>query len=225
MKVSKNKKRDRLAFIDLYLPQYNNKTRKKLEDFKLLEKQYMLKEIELNSLKDTRMKLLDSIAEDISKDIKFCNDIDMRSFTDVLKIYNLDPNWELEFNEKRIKICIHDVLSTIYIKTASKTACYFAAKWKLNTAFLIRNSPQITSLKYNKIFVWFKFFQPLPFDCDNKFFKPLIDGIALSGIVKDDNCEFVKFGFEGIISHGKPRVEIFIFGDENIPDFIKEGLF
>ncbi|WP_169823847.1 hypothetical protein [Clostridium carboxidivorans] len=46
----------------------------------------------------------------------------------------------------------------------------------------------------------------------------------LSRIIKDDNNTILKFGFEGIISSENPHVEVFIFGDEKIPESILNGI-
>ncbi|WP_183128196.1 hypothetical protein [Clostridium autoethanogenum] len=89
---------------------------------------------------------------------------------------------------------------------------------------MIRQWEEFSVLKYKEVFVWFKFFHPLAFDCDNKFFKPIIDGIVSSELILDDTSSILKFGGEGIISHKNPHVQVFIFGDENIPKCIKKGI-
>ncbi|WP_187115118.1 hypothetical protein [Clostridium tyrobutyricum] len=196
---------DNLLFVDLYLPQ-DRKLKKKVETFKLLERQ--------------RMILLKEIAYDIELlKVAGINEIILEQIKQLT-----NPEWKLEYNEERIKIYIPDVLPTIYIKMANEAAGYFANKWKFDMAFLIRKWKKFSTFKYQKVFVWFKFFHPIEFDCDNKFFKPLIDGIVLSELIKDDNNTILKFGFEGIISHENPHVEVFIFGDQNVPESIKKGI-
>lgn len=197
---------DNLGFIDLYLPKDKN-IKKKVEEYKQLERKRMI------------------LHKEITKSIELLKDdgIDEILLEQVKQLIN--PEWKLEYNGKRIKIYIPDVLPTVYIKTANEAAGYFANKWKNNMAFLIRKWEGFSILKYEKVFVWFKFFHSTEFDCDNKFFKPLIDGIVLSGLIEDDNNTILKFGFEGIISPENYHVEVFIFGDENIPGIVSKGIF
>jgi hypothetical protein len=94
----------------------------------------------------------------------------------------------------------------------------------MNTASFIKQSNQTSNLKYNKVFIWFEFFNLIKFDCDNRFFKPVIYGIHLAGLIKDDDNTIVKFRLQGIKCNGKSYTKMFIFGDENIPDLISKGI-
>lgn len=148
--------------------------------------------------------------------------------TDYLKntgMYNLDTanqllcyNWDIEFDGSRIKITIPDILPSVYIKTNNTAAAYFANNWKQDIALLIK-SLNLNEV-YSEVLVWIKIYNKGLFDIDNKFFKPIIDGVSLSGIIKDDNANyFIKMGVEGhIISGENPYTEVFIFGNNNIPE-------
>ena len=224
MKKTYKSKKDRLEFVDMYIPKCDPYLNKKIELFKSIERQRMLQEKELELLENQGLFLLEDIAYNIADDRNFLENLGNNKMIVEQKKYKINPGWKLEYNGIRIKIYIPDVLPNIYIKTANEAACYFANEWKNNTSFLIRQWEEFSALKYKKVFVWLKFFHPIKFDSDNKFFKPIIDGIVASELIKDDNCYVLKFGCEGIISHKNPHVEVFIFGDENIPEFIKKGI-
>ncbi|NMA58164.1 hypothetical protein [Clostridium cochlearium] len=135
----------------------------------------------------------------------------------------VEPIWKADFNGKRIKIYIPDVLPSIYIKTTNEASGYFVEQWKKNIAKAIKNIDNF-NFKFDEIFVWIKLFNPVKFDGDNKFFKPIIDGICRSGIIKDDHCNIVKFGVDAQVSNQNWHTEVYIFGDNEIPKFIKQDI-
>lgn len=66
-----------------------------------------------------------------------------------------------------------------------------------------------------KVYVYIRMFIPVTirtFDVDNKYFKPVIDGISRSGIIQDDCIKHLKsFGFELIEKQKIPRTEVYIY--------------
>lgn len=88
-KIYKNK-RYRLEFVDIYIPKYDSQLKKKIEQFKSLEKQRMLQEEDLVSLEDQLLFLLEDIANDISHDV------------DLLKILGINE-MITEIEQKNIK--------------------------------------------------------------------------------------------------------------------------
>lgn len=69
---------------------------------------------------------------------------------------------------------------------------------------------------YPKIFVYIKLFYPGKFwDADNRLIKPILDGIVLSGLIKDDTISHLAYGVEGSISDTM-RTEIYIFDYNNM---------
>jgi len=134
--------------------------------------------------------------------------------------------WAAEYNGKRIKIYIPDVPPTVYIKTRNKALSYFIELWKRKTQRILRKCMDTYNLKFDKIFTWIKCFNPVSeYDGDNKLIKPIIDGIARSGLIKDDTVRTVKYGFEGFCDRQNPHMEVYIFGDKNIPGFISSDIF
>lgn len=129
-----------------------------------------------------------------------------------------------EFDGKRIKLSINGYLPSIYIKMPNEAVKYFISIIKGNVCrSLISTMDKYKITRYEKVFIWIKDYVPVNFaDFDNKYFKPFIDSIVDSKLIKDDDADIVKFGGEIIKNSPNPRVEIYIFGDENIPDFLKK---
>ncbi|MCH4201321.1 MAG: hypothetical protein LKF87_10075 [Clostridium tyrobutyricum] len=132
----------------------------------------------------------------------------------------LKDTWTSEYDGKRIKIYVPDIPPTVYIKTKNEAVGYFMELWKEKT----KKSLLKYKLSFKQVFIWIKLFNPVSFDTDNKFIKPFIDGLVRSSIIQDDNNNIVKYGVEGHVDIKNPHMEIFVFGDENIPDFIKQGI-
>ncbi|CAB1249470.1 hypothetical protein ACFHWD_20205 [Clostridium sp. MT-14] len=140
-----------------------------------------------------------------------------KKFRDALK-----NNWTSEYDGIRIKIYVPEVPPTIYIKTRNEAVGYFMELWKAKT----RNVLKGYDIHFEKVFVWLKCYNPVSsYDVDNKFIKPFLDGIRQSGIIKDDNFKIVKYGMEGLLDRENPHMELYIFGDDSIPEFIKKGIF
>ncbi|MCD2345094.1 RusA family crossover junction endodeoxyribonuclease [Clostridium guangxiense] len=127
----------------------------------------------------------------------------------------LEIKYEIECSKERIKLTIFDFLPIIYIKTTNKGAGYFVEKWKTT----ISNALRSLNLKsVNEVFVWIKMFIPVKSrtcDLDNKYFKPVFDGIYRSGLVQDDCIKYIRsFGFEIEKNDENPRTEIYIYLDD-----------
>ncbi|URZ05907.1 hypothetical protein CLROS_012390 [Clostridium felsineum] len=137
----------------------------------------------------------------------------------------LEIKYEIECNNERIKIVVYDYLPSIYIKTTNKGTGYFTEKWKNTISKAIRSLGSIKTV--NEVFVYIKMYAPLGgiFDADNKYFKPIFDGIGRSGLVPDDCIKYIKsFGFEVEMDKKNPHTEIYIYFNDmgkKISDLIK----
>ena len=61
-------------------------------------------------------------------------------------------------------------------------------------------------------------------DIDNKFIKPIVDGLVLSKVIADDNINNMFYGVLGTTNKKKkPYTEVYVFRGEKMLDFIKES--
>ena len=59
-------------------------------------------------------------------------------------------------------------------------------------------------------------------DIDNKFIKPIVDGLVLSKVIADDNIANMFYGVMGITNKRKnPYTEVYVFKGEKPLEFIK----
>ena len=59
-------------------------------------------------------------------------------------------------------------------------------------------------------------------DIDNKFIKPIVDGLVLSKVIADDNINNMFYGVLGTTNKKKkPYTEVYVFRGQKMLDFIK----
>ena len=62
-------------------------------------------------------------------------------------------------------------------------------------------------------------------DIDNKFIKPIVDGLVLSNVIADDNINNMFYGVLGTTNKKKkPYTEVYVFRGQKMLDFIKEQI-
>ena len=62
-------------------------------------------------------------------------------------------------------------------------------------------------------------------DIDNKFIKPIVDGLVLSKVRADDNINNMFYGVLGTTNKKKkPYTEVYVFRGQKMLDFIKEQI-
>lgn len=62
-------------------------------------------------------------------------------------------------------------------------------------------------------------------DIDNKFIKPIVDGLILSKVIADDNINNMFYGVLGTTNKKKkPYTEVYVFRGQKMLDFIKEQI-
>ena len=62
-------------------------------------------------------------------------------------------------------------------------------------------------------------------DIDNKFIKPIVDGLVLSKVIADDNINNMFYGVLGTTNKKKkPYTEVYVFRGQKMLDFIKERI-
>lgn len=62
-------------------------------------------------------------------------------------------------------------------------------------------------------------------DIDNKFIKPIVDGLVLSKVIADDNINNMFYGVLGTTNKKKkPYTEVYVFRGQKMLDVIKEQI-
>ena len=62
-------------------------------------------------------------------------------------------------------------------------------------------------------------------DIDNKFIKPIVDGLVLSKVIADDNINNMFYGVLGTTNKKKkPYTEVYVFRGQKMLDFIKKQI-
>lgn len=62
-------------------------------------------------------------------------------------------------------------------------------------------------------------------DIDNKFIKPIVDGLVLSKVIADDNINNMFYGvLRTTNKKKKPYTEVYVFRGQKMLDFIKEQI-
>ena len=62
-------------------------------------------------------------------------------------------------------------------------------------------------------------------DIDNKFIKPIVDGLVLSKVIADDNINNTFYGVLGTTNKKKkPYTEVYVFRGQKMLDFIKNQI-
>lgn len=62
-------------------------------------------------------------------------------------------------------------------------------------------------------------------DIDNKFIKPIVDGLVLSKVIADDNINNMFYGVLGTTNKKKkPYTEVYVFRGQKMLDFIEEQI-
>ena len=76
------------------------------------------------------------------------------------------------------------------------------------------------------VFVFIKISeQQKNFDIDNKFVKPIVDGLVLSKVIKDDNTTNMFYGVQGITDmKKKPYTEVYVLRGEILINWIQNRL-
>ena len=62
-------------------------------------------------------------------------------------------------------------------------------------------------------------------DIDNKFIKPIVDGLVLSKVIADDNINNMFYGVLGTTNKKKkPYTEVYVFRGQKMLDFVKNQI-
>lgn len=130
------------------------------------------------------------------------------------KIKTIDNEYTAELNNGILKIYIPEAMPS-----------YKNIKTHTNKRILL-NIKEI-SKKYantfqNEVFIYIKIFDNiLGWDIDNKFIKPISDGLIYAGVIKDDNISKMFYCAKGEFDE-IPHTEVYVFDGKNISEFLEK---
>lgn len=130
------------------------------------------------------------------------------------KIKTIDANYQAELVDNILKIYVPEVMPSYKnLKTHTHKRIL------LNIAEITK---EFTGKLGNEIFIYIKVFDKiLGWDIDNKYIKPIADGLILSGVIQDDNISKMFYCAKGEFSEN-PHTEIYIFDSKNITQFLNK---
>lgn len=167
-----------------------------------------------NSLTDiqleTFLKLFEKARYNILNEIKIYNNTTEFEYE---KIKTIDNEYKSESLGDILKIYVPEVLPSYKnIKTHTHKR-------------ILTNIAEITKPFANKFqdaaCIYVKIFDKiLNWDVDNKYIKPIADGLVLSKVISDDNMDKMFYCVKGEFSE-IPHTEIYVFDSKNISEFLE----
>ncbi len=135
---------------------------------------------------------------------------------DYEKIKTIDREYKAELTDNILKIYIPEVMPSYKnIKTHAHKRIL------LNIAEVTKQFKEIFD---NEVLIYIKVFDKIQcWDIDNKFIKPISDGLILSKVIKDDNITKMFYCAKGEYSE-KPHTEVYIFDSKNINKFLDDTI-
>ena len=170
--------------------------------------------IENNSLTDIQLesflKNFEKARYNVLNEIKIYNN---NTEFEYEKIKTIDNEYKSESLRNILKIYVPEVLPSYKnIKTHTHKR-------------ILTNIAEITKPFANKFqdaaFIYVKIFDNiLNWDVDNKYIKPISDGLILSNVISDDNITKMFYCVKGEFSE-EPHTEIYVFNSKNISEFLE----
>lgn len=140
--------------------------------------------------------------------------------------YEVDENEKMEYLNKRYKAKVEDDILKIYIpEVIPKYKNINNYAYKNILINVMENTKQYKDL-FNKefVFVFIKVHENQKnMDIDNKFIKPIIDGLVLSKVIADDNINNMAYGVIGLTEiKKKPYTEVYVCKGNNFLNWINK---
>lgn len=132
----------------------------------------------------------------------------------------LSEEEKINYLNKRYKVTVENDVLKIYIPEVIpkyKNVNNYAYKNILIN--VMENTKPFKNLFNNElVFVFIKVYENQKnIDIDNKFIKPIIDGLVLSKVIEDDNVNNMFYGVLGVTEkHKKPYTEVYVFKGERL---------
>lgn len=126
------------------------------------------------------------------------------------KIKIIDNEYKAELIKDTLKIYVPEVMPSY------KSITHAHKRILLNIAEITK---PFANLFNDEVFIYIKIFNNvLGWDVDNKFVKPVADGLILSKVIKDDNLSKMFYCVKGEFSE-IPHTEIYVRNGKNIQNF------
>ncbi len=142
--------------------------------------------------------------------------------------YQIDENEKINYLNSRYKTEIENGILKIYIPEVipkyKNISNYAYKNIMLN---VMEQTKQYKEMFGDElVFVFIKISeQQKNFDIDNKFVKPIVDGLVLSKVIKDDNTTNMFYGVQGITDmKKKPYTEVYVLRGEILINWIQNRL-
>lgn len=125
------------------------------------------------------------------------------------KLKTIDTEYKAELIADILKIYVPEVMPSYKnLKTHNNKRIL------LNIAEVTK--PFAKQFYNDEVFIYIKIFDSIVgWDIDNKYIKPVADGLILSNVIKDDNMSKMSYGVTGEFSE-VPHTEIYVCNKEKI---------
>lgn len=133
------------------------------------------------------------------------------------KIKTIDNEYSAKFEDDILKIYIPEVMPSFKnLKTHTHKRIL------LNVAEITKHYTDL--FKNTQVIIYVKIFDTIMnWDIDNKFIKPIADGLIMSGVIEDDNITKMFYAAKGEYSE-TPHTEVYIFDSQKISDFLEDSI-
>lgn len=140
--------------------------------------------------------------------------------------YEINNEEKINYLNNRYKATVENGVLKIYIPEVIpkyKNVNNYAYKNILIN--VMENTKQYKNLFNSElVFVFIKVYENQKnIDIDNKFIKPIVDGLVLSKVIADDNINNMFYGVLGATEkHKKPYTEVYVFKGEKLLKWIEK---
>ena len=133
---------------------------------------------------------------------------------------------KINYLNKRYKATVENDILKIYIpEVIPKFKNINNYAYKNIMINVMENTKEFENLFNNElVFVFIKIYENQKnIDIDNKFVKPIIDGLVLSKVIADDNINNMFYGVLGATDkHKKPYTEVYVFKGEKLLNWMSK---
>lgn len=131
------------------------------------------------------------------------------------KIKTINNEYNAELSNGVLKIYIPEVLPSFKnLKTHAHKRIL------LNIAEITKQYSGLFT--EDEVFIYIKIFDKiLGWDVDNKYIKPISDGLIASNVIKDDNLSKMFYSARGDFSE-TPHTEVFVFNSKMVTHFLEK---
>ena len=130
------------------------------------------------------------------------------------KIKTLDEKYYAQFCDGILKIYIPEIMPSyknLKTHTHKRILLNVADKTKM-----------FANMFTDEVIIYIKIFDNIQtWDIDNKFIKPISDGLIMSGVIQDDNINKMFYCAKGEYSEN-PHTEVYVLEGKNVSEFLEK---